>query len=82
VDGARSLLEEPLLEGGVEPRFGDDAGAALRAELLLEVVEYPVDRGRVDDAAFDQQRFERLGTQRPRVVVVVVVVVFAHAGSR
>jgi hypothetical protein len=79
VHGAGSVLEEALLEGWVEPRFGNDASATLRSELLLEVVEHPVDRDWVDDAAFDQQRFERLGAQRARVIVVVV---FAHAGSR
>ena len=70
--------EQRLLELGIEPGLGDDAGAVARTDLGLVGLDDGVERGRIDVALLGQDGFQRadaeLGVGQFRAVVVIMVV--------
>ncbi len=75
-DRGRPVGTKPLAIGVVDPGAGDDAGAVLRADVVLVEVDDRVDRVGRDQALLDEERLEGGGAHRHVVVPV------AHAGSR
>ena len=72
--------QQALLVGGIDPGPGHDARAVARAHLVLVRVDQRVERGTIDQALFDQKRFQRLDPQgrigRNDLMVVAVFVAF------
>ena len=87
-DRGGGVGKQARLVGGIHPRAGDDAGAVARTDLCLVGVDNGVERGGIDEALFDQQRFERFDAQGDiggdGLVVVVVIVgstIVAHGSD-
>ncbi|MGY4418943.1 hypothetical protein ACVWY2_001368 [Bradyrhizobium sp. JR6.1] len=83
-DRLAGVLEQRLLEGGIGPGLGDDPGAVMRADLRLIGLHDGVERGSLDVAFLGQDRFQRAHAQFGlrqfgMVVIVVVMIMFAHA---
>ena len=78
-DRRRGIIEQRLLEGGIGPGLGDDAGAVVRADLGLVGLDDAVDGRGVDIALLGQDRFQRphpqlhLGQFRAVIVVMIMV---------
>ena len=75
--GGVGVGQQPLAEALVDPRPGDDAGAAGGGGPGQERLQRPVELDRVDQPALLQQRLDPADLPRDRAVVVVV----AHASS-
>ena len=71
---------EALAVSLVDPGAGDDAGAVLRAEVALVPLDDRVDLVGREQPLLDQDSLE--GSRAQHELVVVVIVVVAHAGSR
>ena len=78
--------EQRLLELGIDPGLGDDAGAVVRADLGLVGLDDGVERRRIDIALLGQDGLQRadaelgVGELRAVVVVMIVVVVVVFSG--
>jgi hypothetical protein len=55
----RTVLEQALLVGGIDPRARNDARTVPRSDLVLERVDEHVERGWIDKPLFDEQRNRR-----------------------
>ena len=58
-DRRRSVVDESLPEGGIDPGTGHDLGAIKRSHLSLEERQDAVHSLAGDDPLLDQKRFER-----------------------
>jgi hypothetical protein len=80
-DGCGSVGEETLFVRGIDPGAGYYAGAVARADLVLIGIYEGVERGGIDQAFFDQQRFESFDAESGvgwDGLVVVMVIVIRH----
>jgi hypothetical protein len=73
--GRTRIGEKPLLEFGIDPSARHDARAVARPDFVLVGIDQGIERGRIDQALFDQQRLERHHPQgRVRWQLLVVMV--------
>jgi hypothetical protein len=84
-DRLAAVVKQGLLEGGIAPGPRHDAGAVVRADLGFIGLDDGIERTRLDITLFGQDRFERahaqLGLGQFRMVVVVIMVMAAHAAK-
>jgi len=80
VAGGHGVVEQPLLELGIGPGAGNDAGANMRPDPGLGGLDDLIQRGRSDIALLGQDRLQRAHPQLHvghfRAVIVVVLMVF------
>src|SRR5450432_1731595 len=81
-DCRRAVLQEPLLIGGVEPGARHHPRAVAGADLRLVGLDDEIERRRIDQALFREQRFERLDAQRGIREGFAMPMVLAHAPPR
>ena len=80
-DRRGAVGEQRTLELGIGPRLGDDARAAMRANLGLVGLDQGVERDRIDIALLGQDCFKRAHAQLRLGqfgAVVMIVVVVGH----
>jgi len=80
-DCCRRIREQAGSVRRIGPRLRHHPGAVARADLALIALDDGVERRRIDQPLFGEQRFERLDAQRrvrQRRVMAVVVTVLAH----
>ena len=63
-DRGRRVLQQAFLVGGIDPGARHHPGAVARADLVFHRVDQRVERGGIDQAFLDQERLERLDSQR------------------
>ena len=78
-DRGSRIGQQALLVGGIDPGPCYHPRAVARADLVLVGIDQRIERRRIDQPFFDQQRFERLDSQgkvrRNRLVSVIVAMV-------
>ena len=94
-DGCRAVLQKQFLVGGIAPGLGHNLRAVARPDASFVRFDKLIDGRRIDEAFFDEQRFEGLDAQHDvrrrigvvvivmmvvMIVAVVVVMMFAHGG--
>jgi hypothetical protein len=81
-DGGGCIALQPIGEALIAPGFGDDAGAVARTHFRLIGLDQHVERGGIDIAFFDKERFQRLHPKcdgrKFRALMVVIVSVVRH----
>lgn len=77
-DCRSGILHQPVAKRGIAPGAGDNMRAVAGADPCLVGFDQNVERGRIDIALLDQDRFERphtrVGLRQIRTVIVVVIV--------
>jgi hypothetical protein len=63
-DRGGTVSEQALPIGGIEPRTGDHTSAIAGPDLRFVRLDDGIDRGRIDHALLDEDRFERLDAER------------------
>ena len=82
-DSRGGILQQPLLELGIDPGAGDNLRPVARPDFGFVGVNERVNRRRIDQPFLDQQRLQRLDAQhhiggRFRMVVRMVVMLSTH----